>query len=82
MSRLKMLQDTGLVDIYAGLLECLDNGNITNDEILALLELKKDDRVIAGRKNSSIAKAVLEINNIESIIDDIDAKELANHFRI
>lgn len=82
MSRIKMLQDTGLVDIYAELLECLDNGNITNDEILALLELKKDDRVIAGRKISSIAKAVLEINNIESIIDDIDAKELANHFRI
>ena len=81
MTRLEKLQSRGLSYRFGGIVECIEDGNITSEELEALISLKQDHRDIAGRMISSYAIAALHLLGIEEVNDDIDAKALIKDYR-
>ena len=73
MTRLEKIQSNNLSYRFGGILDCIDNRNLSAEELNVLVSLKEDERIIAGRKISSYAKAALDILGIEEVSGDIDA---------
>ncbi|MDY2990353.1 hypothetical protein [Hornefia butyriciproducens] len=66
MSRLELLRSNKLLDVYNGCIDCLDNGNLSNDEVEALNIIKTDERRISdGWPIYSLAYSLLDIYDIE-----------------
>lgn len=79
MTRIQKIQSNNLSYRFGGILDCVDSRNLNEAEISALLALKEDSRIIAGRMISSYAKAALDVLDIEKLkpdVDDIDAQNL------
>lgn len=80
MTRLQKMQSENLSYRFGGILECIDDKNLSDEEVSVLQSLKQDERWIAGRKISSYARAALRLLDIEALDDDIDAIDLVNSF--
>lgn len=80
MNRLQKLQSENLSYRFGGILECIDDKNLSTEEVSILQSLKRDERWIAGRRISSYARAALKILGIENTANDIDANEIADSF--
>ena len=81
MTRLEKLQSRGLSNRFGGIVECIEDGNLTTEELEVLISLKQDHRDIAGRKISSYAIAALNLLGVERVDDDIDAMDLVKAFK-
>ena len=73
MTRLEKMQSNNLSYRFGGVLDCIDNKNLSSEEVNVLMSLKEDERIIAGRKISSYARAALEILGLEKARGDVDA---------
>lgn len=77
MDRLECLRCSALAYRFSALVDCLENGAISSEEVCAIQEMLQDHRIIAGRKLSSYAAAVLAVLNYVSYKgDDTDTKGL------
>jgi hypothetical protein len=66
MTRTEKFTSTHVVDIYGACVDCLDNGNLSQEDINSLKNLSDDDRQAGGGWTlGEIAAAVLDIHNIE-----------------
>ena len=81
MTRLQKMQSKGLSNRFGGILECIDDKNLQEEEVMVLMSLKEDQRAIAGRRISSYAKAALSILGIEDNGGDADAELLERAMR-
>lgn len=82
MKTIDKLQSTGAVYRLNGIVECLDKKSLLDDEIDGLKQLKKDSTILAGRKISSYACAVLDLLEIEAYTGkDVDTKNLIEELR-
>lgn len=76
MNRAQKMQREGIYYRFAGIIDCIEEKNVSPEEVGILLALKKDVRPFAGRRISSYAKAALDILGIEKNEGDEDAKAL------
>ena len=81
MTRLEKIQSNNLSYRFGGILDCIDDKQLSPEEVNALLSLKEDERLIAGRRISSYAKAALEIAGIEEARGDLDAINFIKEYR-
>ena len=59
------LKSSGAVDRFNGILECWDKKCITKAEENALINLKNDHVIIAGRTISAYATAIIHLLGLE-----------------
>jgi len=82
MSRLCRLNSDGAAYRLSALLECLYGKDVTNEELDAIHALKRDCVVVAGRRISSFAYAILDVLGKEMYIgDDVDTKQLIKELK-
>ena len=82
MKRINKLRSSGVANRFAGIIECIDNKNVSDDELLEIKKLKNDSVIIAGRQLSSYAYAALDILNIEKYQGkDLDVKSLISEMK-
>ena len=77
MSCIEKLNSNGLSFILNGILECLDKGSVTEEEVKALISIEDDNREIAGKRIADYASIALSILNIKPYLGaDEDVKDL------
>ncbi len=77
MTIIEKLKSTGAAYRFNGIMGCLEKGVLLKEEIDLLKTLTQDEVVIAGRKISVYASAVLDLLGIEKYDGkDADIKQL------
>ena len=61
MTIIEKLKSTGAAYRLNGIISCLEKGVLLEEEVVLLKELTQDEIVIAGRKISAYARAVLDL---------------------
>lgn len=80
MERIDKLRSGSSCSKFSGIMDCIENKKVTNEEKEVLLCLKQDNTVLGGRYISSYAKAALVLLGIEKQTSDEDAKYLIDSF--
>ena len=77
MTIIEKLKSTGAAYRLNGIISCLEKGVLLEEEVVLLKELAQDEIVIAGRKISAYARAVLDLLGVEKYNgSDVDVKNL------
>ena len=77
MTIIEKLKSTGAVYRLNGIMDCLEKGVLLQEEIDLLKDLTQDEVVIAGRKLSAYANAILDLLGVEKYDGkDVDVKRL------
>ena len=77
MTIIEKLKSTGAAYRLNGIISCLEKGVLLEEEVVLLKTLTRDEIVIAGRKMSAYARAVLDLLGIEKYNgSDVDVKNL------
>lgn len=76
MTRLEKLQSNSSAYRCQGVISCIEDGNVSSEEIKLLKELVNDDNIIVGRSIASFSKAALDLLGIQKNDGDLDAADL------
>ena len=77
MTTIEKMKSTGAAYRLQGIMDCLEKEVILKEEVDLLKTLTQDDVIIAGRKISTYASAVLDLLGIEKYYGkDVDVKRL------
>ena len=76
MDRLQKLQSKSSAYRCQGIIACIEEKNVTSEEIEILKGMISDNNVIVGRRLSSFAKAALDLLGVQSNDGDLDAADL------
>jgi len=82
MTTIENLKNTGAAYRFNGIMSCLEKGVLSKEEINLLKTLTQDEVIIAGRKLSAYASAVLDLLEIEKYNGkDVDVQQLITELK-